>query len=245
VILQKVKGFIQRILPLSISLNQSHQKQQPDEIPWDYLRRLTPVSSNFGFDRGQPIDRYYIESFLEKYRNDIHGDVMEIGDPSYTKKFGGDRVNCSHVLHVEPGNPLATLIGDLASGKGIPEAAFDCIILPQTLLVIFDFQAAIVNIFRSLKPGGILLATFPGISRISRYDMDRWGDYWRFTDASAGRLFGNVFGKENVVIETYGNVYVACAFLYGLAAHELKKDEMAYHDPDYQVLISVRALKGN
>ncbi len=73
--------------------------------------------------------------------------------------------------------------------------------------------------------------------------MDRWGDYWRFTDASARRLFGDFFGEQNVTVETFGNVLAACALLHGLAAHELSRAELDYHDPDYQVLIAVRAIK--
>jgi hypothetical protein len=85
--------------------------------------------------------------------------------------------------------------------------------------------------------------TFPGISQISRYDMDRWGDYWRFTDASARLLFAELFGSENVTVVTFGNVLVACAFLQGLASDELDEDELSYCDQDYQVTIGVRVVR--
>lgn len=207
------------------------------------LHRLTPVSRVFGSDRGQPLDRYYIEAFMQRCSADIHGRVLEISRAVYTDKFGGDRVTQADVLHVVPGSQHATLVGNLATGQGLPKEAFDCMILTQTLLCIYDVQAAVANAHAALKPGGVLLATFPGICQISRYDMDRWGDHWRFTDASARRLFGEVFGVENVTISAYGNVLAACAFLHGLAAHELTKDELDYNDPDYQVLITVRAVK--
>jgi SAM-dependent methyltransferase len=197
----------------------------------------------FGFDRGLCIDRYYIEVFLQRHSTDVRGRVLEIGDPGYTCKFGGDRVTCSDVLHAVPGNPQATLVGDLATGEGVPKEAFDCMILTQTFIFIYDVQAAVANCYAALKPDGVLLATFPGISQISRYDMDRWGDFWRFTDASARQLFGQVFGPENITVETHGNVLVACALLHGLAAHELKQEELSYCNPDYQVLITVRAVK--
>jgi hypothetical protein len=73
--------------------------------------------------------------------------------------------------------------------------------------------------------------------------MDRWGDYWRFTSLSAKRLFEEVFPATNVVIETYGNVLTAIALLHGLAAAELKPRELDYRDPDYEVIIAVRAVK--
>jgi SAM-dependent methyltransferase len=207
------------------------------------MRGLQPVSRLFGFDRGQPIDRSYIEKFLECNSDDIRGHVLEIGDDSYTRQFGDQKVVRSDVLHIQSDNPNATIVGDLTSPDSIRSVQFDSVVLTQTLPFIYDVRAAVTNLHRILKPNGVLLATFPGISQISRYDMDRWGDYWRFTDASARRLFGDAFGPANVCVETYGNVLVACAFLNGLAAHELKREELEYRDSDYQVIITVRAIK--
>lgn len=244
-----VKGVAKTVLPaaaqewLRAKRRMWLRRSSPSRIRFGSLHRLAPISRLFGFDRGKPIDRHYIEVFLQQHGTDIQGEVLEIGDPGYTRKFGGGRVTCSHVLHAVPGNPRATLVGDLVSGDGIPKEAFDCMVLTQTFQFIYDVQAAIATCYQALKPGGALLATFACISQISRYDMDRWGDYWRFTDASARRLFGDLFGSENVAVETYGNVLAACAFLHGLAAHELKREELDYHDPDYQVLITVRAVR--
>lgn len=221
------------------------RRKAPRRVDFGGLRRLAPVSRIFGFDRGTPVDRYYIEAFLRRHSGDIRGRVLEIADPDYTQRFGGDRVIRSDVLHAVPGNPRATLVGDLATGEGIPKEAFDCLILTQTFLVIYEVRSAVANAYATLKPGGVLLATFPGISQISRADMDRWGDYWRFTSASARRLFGDVFGPENVTVETHGNVLASCAFLYGIAAEELKETELNFRDQDYQLLITVRAVKGS
>lgn len=207
------------------------------------LAGLLPVSRTFGFDRGMPVDRYYIEKFLAFYREDIRGQVLEIGAPEYTNKFGGTNVVRSDVLHAEAGNIQATLVGNLATGEGIPDHSYDCMILTQTFPFIYDVNGAITHSYSKLRDGGVLLATFPGISQISRYDMDRWGDYWRFTDASVSRLIGDVFGAENVKVETWGNVLIACSFLHGLASHELTRRELDYTDPDYQLLVTVRAVK--
>src|SRR3990172_2333996 len=105
----------------------------------------TPVSFKFGFDRGQPIDRYYIEGFLDRNRHDISGRVLEIGDSEYTKRFGSFHVIHSDVLHVEEGNQQATLVGNLATGEGIPNNTFDCMILTQTFPFIYDMNEAIKN----------------------------------------------------------------------------------------------------
>lgn len=168
---------------------------------------------------------------------------MEVGDPGYTRMFGSGQVDRSDVLHAIPGNSAATLVGDLATGQGIPIGVFDCMILTQTLPFIYGLEAAVATAHAALADGGVLLATFPGISQVSRYDMDRWGDYWRLTDASASRLFGDVFGPANVKVVTFGNVLAACALLQGLATQELKRTELDFRDDDYQVVIGVRAVK--
>ena len=204
------------------------------------LRRVTPLSREFGYDRGLPIDRYYIEAFLSARASDIRGHVLEVADNTYTRRFGGDRVSRSDVLHVAA-DPGATIIADLTRADHLPSATFDCVILTQTLQFIFDVPAALRTVERILRPGGVLLATVPGISAISRYDMDRWGCYWAFTSLSAQRLVEVPFGAGNARIETHGNVLAAGAFLYGMAAEELEQDELDARDPDYQVLITIRA----
>jgi len=202
-------------------------------------------SSNppFGFGCGQCIDRYFIEQFLEAKAADIRGNVLEIGDAEYTTRFGAGHVLQSNVLHAVSGNRSATIIGDLASGDGIPTEAFDCFIMTQTLPFVFDIFAAMRTVWRCLKPGGVLLATLPGISPISRYDADRWGDFWRFTPQSVARLFGDAFGSQNIEVQLFGNVALATAILHGLVVHEMRPEELAFKDEDYPVVICCRAVK--
>jgi SAM-dependent methyltransferase len=208
------------------------------------LRRLRPVSANGDFDRGLPIDRYYIERFLRNHSSDVCGRVLEVADPGYTRRFGGGNVTRSDVLYAGPGNPLATLVGDLAKRETLPEGAFDCIILTQTLMYIYDVRSALTTTHHALKPGGVLLATVPGICPICRAEMKRWGEFWRFTTQSTGRLFEEVFAGGEVRVEAHGNVLAAVAFLHGLAVDEVRPEELDDTDPDFEVLITVRAVKG-
>jgi SAM-dependent methyltransferase len=169
--------------------------------------------------------------------------VLEILDDAYTRRYGEDRVIHSDVLHAEPGNAKATIVGDLTCAEHIPSDTFDCVILTQTLQLIYDVPAALRTVHRILKPGGVLLATIPGISPISRYDMDRWGYYWAFTTRSAQSLFSEAFSIENVQIDAHGNVLSAISLLLGLASEELSVRELDHVDPDYQVIITIRAEK--
>ncbi|AKG20959.1 class I SAM-dependent methyltransferase [Calothrix sp. 336/3] len=207
------------------------------------LGKVKPISKDFGFDRGLPVDRYYIENFLDRHASDIQGHVLEIKEPLYTYKFGGDHITKSDVLHVEPGNPKATIVADLTNADHLPSDTFDCIILTQTLQFIYNVPSAIKTLHRILKPGGVLLVTISGISQISSEDMERWGQYWSFTTLSIQKLFQEVFEKDKIEVTAYGNVLSAIAFLHGLATEELDKSKLDYHDPDYQVLITARAVK--
>ena len=212
-------------------------------IKHGHLRRLVPISDNWGFDRGLPIDRYYIECFLRKYAADIHGRTLEFSNNAYTVRFGKDRVTRSDILHHQSGNPRATLVADLSKDNDLPENTFDCVICTQTLPFIYGLRPAIISLYRILKPGGVLLATLPGISRISPQDMEQTGDYWRFTDASARKLFAESFNEEQLDIGVYGNVLAATSFLHGLASEELTQAELDHVDTNFQLLITVRAIK--
>lgn len=207
------------------------------------LRRTTPIGRHFGAERGTPIDRYYIESFLNTRGGDIRGTVLEFGDDTYARRYGTD-VTRVDVAHGSAGNRHATIVTDITTGAGIGDGTFDCVIATQLLPFVFDTRAVIRTLHRILAPGGVLLVTAPGVShQISRVDMERSGDYWRFTSLSLRMMFEEVFSPSNIAIETYGNVLTAAAFLYGLAAEELEPHELDAHDRDYEVSIALRAVK--
>ena len=211
-------------------------------------RRPVPVSRVYGFDRGTPIDRYYIADFLQRFSSfpgyaegTMQGRVLEIGGRDYADQYArGAQID---VLHENAANPEATLVGDLTVPGTLPAGAFDCIICTQTLPVIWDVPAALRTMHEGLKPGGVLLATMPGITRALLPDRDNWGDWWRFTAPSARRLFAEVFGEQGVHVEVYGNLLTATLFLHGYAAEELTRGELELRDPEFEVTIAVRATK--
>jgi SAM-dependent methyltransferase len=205
------------------------------------LRRTSPVSHSWGFDRGTPVDRYYIEQFLSEHRDDVRGRVLEIKDSAYTDRFGTG-VEVSEVLDMDGANPRATVVADLAAADHVPSDSFDCFVLTQTLHLIYDVQAAVAHAHRILRPGGVLLVTAPVTSRIlPRYGLEM--DHWRFTPASCRRLFGDAFGPERVTVTAYGNVLACKAFLDGVAAEELPRRKLDVHDPYFPLVVTVRAVK--
>jgi SAM-dependent methyltransferase len=215
----------------------------PGWVRFGSFRRLEPISREYGFDRGLPIDRYYIERFLAAHAASVHGRVLEVKEDTYTRRFGGGRVTASDVLCLEADAPGATIVGDLCAAPHVPSDAFDCVIVTQTLQLIYDLRAAVATLHRILHPGGVLLATVPGISQVSPHA--EWGDRWSwgFTTASARRLLAEAFGDERVEVEAHGNVVTAIGHLQGLAASELTAAELDHRDPEYQVSIGLRAVK--
>ena len=206
------------------------------------LRRVTPIDANWGFERGTSIDRIYVDRFIGSNAGDIRGRVLEIAAPDYTTRFGTgvERVD---ILMATEGNPQATVVADLTSAPHIPSDSFDCAIVTQTLQFVYDVRAALTTLARILAPGGVLLATVPGITKISAHEDDIWGEWWHYTARSARRLAEEAFGEGNVDVTSHGNVLAAAGFLYGLAASDLRPDELAVHDPLFEVLIGIRAVK--
>lgn len=206
------------------------------------LTRPEPASEVFGLDRGTPVDRHYIERFLAAQAERIRGRALEIGDATYTRRFGAATTGID-VLHAVDGNAEATIVGDLQDSATLPAGAFDCILLIQTLQFVACPAAALASCRRALAPGGSVLATVPGISQISRYDEDRWGDFWRFTERGARALFGTAFLDEELEVEAHGNAASACAFLQGLAAHELPAAVLDARHRDYPLIVTVVATR--
>ena len=201
------------------------------------------MSRVFGSDRGRPIDRWYIERFLERHRDDVRGRVLEVAEATYTGWYGDGQVTSSDVLYAVQGLPEATVIGDLTTGDGLPSGAYDCFICTQTLQCIYDVAAAVRGTRELLVPGGVLLCSVPALSQTSRLDRERWGDWWRFTAGSMRRLLEDVYGPGNVTVSAHGNALVAASFLYGLSAEEIDPAALESDDDEYEVVITARAVR--
>src|SRR3954463_754135 len=65
----------------------------PGRVRFGDLRRTRPIAGDFGYGRGGPVARSYIERFLERNRADITGRCLEVGDASYIRQYGGAGVN--------------------------------------------------------------------------------------------------------------------------------------------------------
>lgn len=209
------------------------------------LRRTAPINAaDYGESRGQCIDRCYIERFLAEHAQDVKGHVLEFGDDAYARRFGNG-ITRIDVLHRTAGNPSATIVADLADGNGLPTDTFDCILCTQVLHCIYEVEAAVHTLYRALKPGGVVLVTDAGIQKVDSVDMVNGEEFWRFTSLALRRLFEEAFPPDNVEVRAYGNALAAVAFLHGLAVEDLRREYLDRFDPDYEVSISLRAVKPN
>ncbi len=210
-------------------------------VQWGSLRRLDPVSADWGFDRGQPLDRYYIDHFVAGHRADIRGAVCELLNREYTERFGDTRVTSSDVLDIDGTNATATIVDDLARPVVLPRDRFDCFILTQTLPYIFDCAGALAHAYAATRPGGVLLVTVPSIIRYHREPED----HWRFTVDSMQRLVAEQCPGARATVGAHGNLLSAVGFLYGLASRELSAFELEHADARFPLVITARIVKGH
>jgi SAM-dependent methyltransferase len=212
-----------------------------ERVRWGNTRRITPFSKVWGYDRGEPIDRFYIHDFLQRHAPDIAGDVLEVQDPSYTRMFGGSRVTTSHILDIDPRNPAATLVADLSDPDSLPEGKFDCFVMTQTLHLVPDAEMALRNAWRSLAPGGTLLISVAAIAKLDPQYRD--AAQWRFTPNALERLLRRTCPGPIIEVRGYGNVLTAIASLMGLAAEDMNADELEFNDPDFPLVTCARVKK--
>lgn len=201
--------------------------------------KAQPASRHWGTERGQPLDRVYIDHFLDTHRGDLRGRVFEIGGTDYTRKFGRD-VSDTVAFDIVAGDQI-DIVGDLATGEGIASGSIDCALVLQTLMLVHDIQGAVDTIYRMLRPGGVALVT---VNFLAPNCPDPCQGMWQWgiTPNAARKLFVDRFGEGAVTVEPYGNYAVASAFLAGLADRDVVVDWW-HHEPGYEIVTGIRAVK--
>jgi SAM-dependent methyltransferase len=211
---------------------------------WYVLRGPTaPLSDVVGTDRGTPVDRFFIERFLESHADRVRGDVLDIKDRLYTTRYGGDRVTKSDILDINRENTEANIFGDIRDLAGIGDNSYDCFIITQVLQYVDDLHAAVRSAHRILKPGGSLLVTVPSLGKLDGHEDNVSGHFWRFTCDSARYLFQKHFAPQNLEINGWGNVLVATGMLQGWARQEIPRAKLEYYDPQFTCGVTICATK--
>ena len=102
-----------------------------------------------------------IDALIRRRPSDLHGDVLEERRPLHAERFGGSEVTAVHVVDAGPYNRWVTHLADLGEQGALPAERFDCVILPNALDTA-DPATVVGNGWRSLRPGGVLLAGYGG-----------------------------------------------------------------------------------
>jgi SAM-dependent methyltransferase len=202
------------------------------------LRSLTgPVSQDYGFDRGTPIDRPYIEAFLHEHCGDVRGHVLEVKDDTYARRFGGPRVTAVEVVDLDENNSRATLVADLDDGS-LPSGRYDCVLLTQTLQFL-DPGRALPALYRSLRPGGTLLITVSVLCRLETPTTDKW----RLPAAGLQALLRQHLPDDaQFDVAARGNAVAAAAFALGLSVEDLGSAEFP-DDWRFPIVTTARVVR--
>ncbi len=206
---------------------------------WGNLRRREPFSSNYGLERGTPVDRIYIEDFLARHATDVRGRTLEVKNANYTKRFGGANVACADVLDIDASNTNATVVADLGVPGSLPENVYDCFILTQTLQLVPDYETALRNSFAALRQEGVLLVTVPAVA----FWNAQINDLWRWTPAGFEVELTRCLPDAAVEVEGHGTVSASIAVLHGLVAEEMTDGDLVPSDPRYPVIVTARVTK--
>ena len=192
------------------------------------LDRFQPLSS-WGWKRGTPVDRWYIEQYLTEHADLVHGSALEVKSDLYSSRLGARSVD---VLDIDPDNALATVVGDVCTPGVLPRSAYDAAVITQTLQLVDDPVAAVRHLAEALRPGGSLLVTVPTMSRL----VDE-SDRWRWTPRGLEHLLRSA-APDGATVEVagLGNGLTARAFLFGLSAEEVGEASLRHVDRDYPLV---------
>lgn len=197
--------------------------------------RRTGSLTEWGEQRGTPVDRWYIDRFLDAHADRVSGLVLEVKNDHYASRLGASTVE---VVDIDPANAHAAVVGDLCSPGTLRPGRYDAAVVTQTLQFVSEPAAAVRNLLASLRPDGRLLLTVPCLSRLCGS-----ADLWRWTPHGLARLLADCAPPgAHVEVQGLGNGLAGRAFLFGLAAEDLAPEALHVQDHD-QPLIAAAAVR--
>jgi SAM-dependent methyltransferase len=202
------------------------------------LGRMYPLVNSWA-ERGKTFHRRHLEDFLQSYASDIKGHCLEFLENFYTSRFGRENVTQVDILNRDPGDSRATLVADLTQPNTLPSDRFDCIICTYVLHVVADPATVISELYRLLKPGGVLLVAVPSIT----VNYTQYEELWRFTERGLKTLLERHFSPEQLTVQSFGNMLTVIQELYGFGVASFTPAQLSYHDPRYALVVCGRAIK--
>jgi SAM-dependent methyltransferase len=139
------------------------------------------------------------DALLAKWCPGINGDVLSIGSQDdrdgrgrrYRDYFRSAR---SYTTSEVAPRPDCDLVLDVRAMPEIADASYDCVFCSGVLEHVDDCHAAVAEIHRILRPGGLFLVGVPFGQRLHCAPMD----FWRFTGYGLKYLL-RAFAVEEIV----------------------------------------------
>ena len=209
---------------------------KPGTVRFGDFGRLWPFSHRFGFDRGAPVDRYYLQQFVRSIRPVVRGRCLEIGGSLKNNWLYRFDVDEFRTLELEQSRVADDLVGDAADRGVLDPESWDSILAFHVLEHCPNPFAVASNMCAWLRPNGHACIVVPCAQRVHNYP----GDYWRFMPDGLRVLFRD-FSEVNV--STYGNPLTVVSNYLALSHTELLAEDMDAVHPDYPVLACVVARK--
>lgn len=206
----------------------------PGSIDFGALSPGHPLCPFFGFLRGTPIDRHYLDAFVREFRSRIVGRTLEIGGTPETRtRHRLTRVTRFLTVDADPASQ-ANYVGDVHTSTLFPRARFDTILAFNVLEHCRDPGRVVRNVRAWLKPGGAFLCMVPNAQRIHQVPKD----YWRpLPDAL--EFLTREFGERQ--FRMYGNLTTTIASLAGASFEDVPPSYFQWHDERYPVATCVVA----
>ncbi|TRU96281.1 MAG: methyltransferase domain-containing protein [Microcystis wesenbergii Mw_QC_S_20081001_S30D] len=205
-------------------------------LNWGDLKKSVPICHVFGLTRGKPVDRYYLNKFIQEIKPQIVGKILEIGGTSKDKDFYGINLGSSYqIMNIEPGLGI-DIVGDAHDGSIIKPESFDSIITFNVLEHCYAPWQVVENIYTWLKPGGKCFVMVPSAQRLHAIPRD----YWRPLPDAFAWMFRK-FSQQKLYV--YGNPISVIASYHGIATEELTTEELDAFHPDFPVATCIVAQK--
>ena len=205
-------------------------------IDWGDLKRRFPLCNLFGFTRGIPIDRYYLDKFISEIRPQVTGTVLEVGGLLQNRElYQFSQATEYHTLDIAA-NPGVTQIGDVHDLAMFKPNSLDAVVIFNVLEHCHNPWIVVKNIYIWLKEGGKCFCMVPSAQRLHDFP----GDYWRPLPDGMQQLFQD-FRQRKLYV--YGNPMTVIASFMGISAQELSHEELNDFHPDYPVTTCMVARK--
>jgi SAM-dependent methyltransferase len=205
---------------------------------WYWRHKLLPISTDFGWSRGTPVGRHYVNKFVAEMATGLGGTVLEFGESRYKACF--KTVQQYQVIDVVPG-PSVDYVCDIHDVSSVPEHYFDVIVCTQVLEHVERPVDALRQLHKLLKHDGHLICTVPFLAHIHYVPTD----FYRFSIDAICSALGTA-GFQVLEARNSGNALVTLGSLLGYAAEDFRSKEMEVVDNVYpfNVLAFARPMKG-